>query len=208
MKQGLPRRERQKLYHRNQILDTALELFSKHGYHNVSMHKIAEEAEFSIGTLYNFFRDKEDLYRALVLNLAQEFEDILSKVLEGPGDEAARIMAYIEAKGHLFMNNIPMLRIYFSETRGGSFDIKAGLDIEVRAMYEKFLRRVAVVFKDGIDRGMFKPLLDPYYMAVILESVTNAFLFLWFEDPTRHPYEENVRNVTELFFKNITNHEG
>jgi len=77
-----------------------------------------------------------------------------------------------------------------------------------KLLYEKFLRRVAVVFKDGIDRGMFKPLLDPYYMAVILESVTNAFLFLWFEDPTRHPYEENVRNVTELFFKNITNHEG
>ncbi len=57
----LTRKEREKLSHRSQILADALELFKEKGYHNVSMHEIATKAEFSIGTLYKYFKNKEDL---------------------------------------------------------------------------------------------------------------------------------------------------
>ncbi|MGB5159298.1 TetR/AcrR family transcriptional regulator [Desulfobacterium sp. N47] len=41
----LPRREREKLRQRHDIIKAALDLFSEFGYHNVSMHKIAKKAE-------------------------------------------------------------------------------------------------------------------------------------------------------------------
>ncbi|HAO20045.1 MAG TPA: TetR/AcrR family transcriptional regulator, partial [Desulfobacteraceae bacterium] len=47
----LPRREREKLRQRREMLDAALKLFSEKGFHNVSMHEIARNAEFAIGTL-------------------------------------------------------------------------------------------------------------------------------------------------------------
>src|SRR5660397_90232 len=50
----LPRREREKLAQRQEMLAAALDLFSKKGYRNVSMHEIAEKAEFAVGTLYKF----------------------------------------------------------------------------------------------------------------------------------------------------------
>lgn len=207
MAQGAPapsRRERQRLAHRREILETALRLFSEHGFHNVSMHRIAEEAEFSIGTLYNFFKDKEDLYRALVLDLAREFERELLAALDGPGDEAARIKAYIQTKGRILMKNVPMLRIYFFETSGITIDIKTGLDREVRALYERFLRRLARVFDEGTRKGLFKRMLKPYYMACVIESITNTFLLLWLENPRKHPYQKNVEEATRLFLENIT----
>ena len=55
----------------------ALDLFSQKGYHNVSMQEIAEKAEFAIGTLYKFFQNKEDLYKALVLEQCDQFEEAL-----------------------------------------------------------------------------------------------------------------------------------
>lgn len=167
------------------------------------MHRIAEESEFSIGTLYNFFRDKEDLYRALVLDLAREFERELTAALETEADETERIRSYIRAKGRLLMNNVPMLRIYFFETRGAIFDVKTGLDLEVRALYERFLKRLARVFASGTKKGLFKRMLKPYYMACLLESITNTFLLLWLEDPKRHPYTKNVEDATRLFLENI-----
>jgi len=48
----LPRRGREKLRQRQEMFAAALELFSVKGYHNVSMHEIAEKTEFAIGTLY------------------------------------------------------------------------------------------------------------------------------------------------------------
>jgi TetR/AcrR family transcriptional regulator len=200
---AISRREHLRSYNRTQILKTALELFSAHGYHNVSMHTIAEESGFSIGSLYNFFKDKEDLYSALVSDYVHEFHRELEKALDSPGDEVERIRAYVSAKGRIFQNNRPMLRLYFAETHGASFDIKSGLDVELRTIYEDCLQRLAAVFESGITRGLFRRLMEPYYLAVAVDSLTNAFLFLWLEDPARHPYSENVETIMRVTFENI-----
>jgi len=66
-KRNLPRKEREFLRHRQEILESALELFSEKGFHNVTMLQIAGESEFAVGTLYKFFANKEDLIRPLSL---------------------------------------------------------------------------------------------------------------------------------------------
>ncbi len=69
----LPRRERERLRQREELLTAALDLFSEKGYHNVSMHEIAQRAEFAVGTVYKFFRNKEDLYKALITAKVAEY---------------------------------------------------------------------------------------------------------------------------------------
>ena len=199
----LPRRERERLIHRKQILDTALDLFSEKGYHSVSMHEIARQAEFAIGTLYKFFNNKEDLYKALIMEQSEEFHEVMNEAIDISGDEIKRIRNYIKVKGEVFVKNTSMIRLYFAETRGASFNIKAGLDADIRKMYDDFLHKLAAVFESGIKKKRFKRLLDPYYLAVALDSLTNAFLFLWLEDPKRHPYLENVETIMGIFFNNV-----
>ena len=131
----LPRREREKLRQRQEMLAAALELFSEKGYHNVSMHEIAEKAEFAIGTLYKFFKNKEDLYKALVLEQSDKFHDALTKAIEEPDDEIEKLRNYVKAKGEVFRDNVSMIRLYFAETHGASFNVMAGLDREIRERY-------------------------------------------------------------------------
>jgi AcrR family transcriptional regulator len=69
----LSRKEREYRRHRYEILEAALELFSEKGFYNVSMNEIAQKAEFAVGTMYKFFENKEDLYKALVLEQADKF---------------------------------------------------------------------------------------------------------------------------------------
>ena len=77
--QNLPRRERERIRQRNEMLAAALALFSEKGYHNVSMQEIAEKAEFAVGTLYKFFKNKEDLYKALISAQADRFHAALTE---------------------------------------------------------------------------------------------------------------------------------
>lgn len=197
-KKKLSRREMDKLRHRRQMLAAALDLFSVKGYHNVSMHEIAGKAEFAIGTLYKFFKNKEDLYKALIMEKADEYHRILSDVLSKENDTLVVIGDYIAAKAEIFANNVATLRLYFAETRGASFNIKAGLDQDIRKLYDEMVEQLASTMKRGIDRKVLKE-GDPYYMAVALEGLTNAFLFCWLEDPKRHSYESNVPMIKELF---------
>lgn len=197
-KKKLSRREMDKLRHRRQMLAAALDLFSVKGYHNVSMHEIAGKAEFAIGTLYKFFKNKEDLYKALMMEKADEYHRILSDVLSKENDTLAVIGDYVAAKAEIFANSVATLRLYFAETRGASFNIKAGLDQDIRKLYDEMVEQLASTMKRGIDSKVLKE-GDPYHMAVALEGLTNAFLFCWLEDPKRHSYESNVPMIKELF---------
>lgn len=199
----LPRRERERLRHRKEILEAALELFSEKGFHNVSMHEIARKAEFAIGTMYKFFENKEDLYKALVLEQADKFHRALTEAIEGSRDEIEKIRNYIRAKGEVFTANVQMIRLYFAETRGASFNVRAGLDSEIREQYGKFLEMLASVFESGIRKKRFKDIFNPLYLAVAIDSLTNAFLFLWLEDPEKHPYSLNVEKILQIFFGSL-----
>ena len=56
------RKERQKTEMRQAILDAALKLFSDDGYDNVTMRKIADEIEYSVGTIYLYFKDRDEIF--------------------------------------------------------------------------------------------------------------------------------------------------
>jgi len=199
----LPRREREKLRQRQEVLAAALGLFSEKGYHNVSMHEIAEKAEFAIGTLYKFFKNKEDLYKALVLEQAEKFHDALTKAIEESDDEIEKLRNYVRAKGEIFRANVSMIRLYFAETQGASFNLMAGLDHEIRERYRHFLQTLASVFESAMKRKRFKTIADPYYLAIALDSLTNAFLFLWLEAPEGHPYPEDPDTILNILFKGL-----
>jgi len=197
------RRERERLRQRQEMLDAALGLFSEKGYHNVSMHEIAEKSEFAIGTLYKFFENKEDLYKSLVLEQAKKFHDTLMKALEEPVDVIEKLRGYVKAKGEIFSKHVSMIRLYFAETHGASFNIRAGLDSKIQELYEQSLQTLTTIFKRGIKEKRFKNIAKPYHLAVALDSITNAFLFLWLEAPERHPYPKNPDLILNILFKGL-----
>jgi AcrR family transcriptional regulator len=201
--QKLPRREREKLVQRQEMLAAALDLFSRKGYPNVSMQEIAEKAEFAIGTLYKFFKSKEDLYRALVREQARIFHDELSRAIGEPEDEVEKLRNFVKAKGEVFRANAAMIRIYFSETQGARHNVLAGFDSETRDLHESFMKSLASIFESGMQRGRLRRIADPYYLAVALENMTNGFLFLWLYDPGRYPDLEDPDTMLNILFKGL-----
>jgi len=201
--QKLPRREREKLRQRQEILAAALDLFSQKGYHNVSMQEIAAKAEFAIGTIYKFFQNKEDLYKTLVLERCDDFAAGLCRAMEQSEDEVEKLRHYVRFRSDRFRHNLPFVRLFLAESRGIGFNLKAGLDDEVRKRYYDILQRLASVFASGIDNQRFKRIADPYYLAVALDSVVDASLLLWLDTPERHPYPEDPDAILNIFFKGL-----
>jgi AcrR family transcriptional regulator len=198
-----PRREKRKAGQRQEMLETALSLFSEKGYHNVSMHEIADNAEFAIGTLYKFFKNKEDLYKDLVIEQSEMYHDALMRAIETPDDEIGKLRNFVRTKGELFRGNLPFIRLYLAESRGASFNIKAGLDEKVRKGYYASIQRLASIFEGGIQNGRFKRIASPYYLAVALDSAVNAFLLLWLDAPENHPYPEDPDTILDIFFRGL-----
>ena len=199
----LSRREREKLWQRQEMLTAAIELFSEKGFHNVSMQKIAKKSEFALGTLYKFFKNKEDLYRSIIVKQADMFHTALTRALNEEDDEIEKLRSYVKIKGTVFMDNVSVIRLYFAETRGASFNIKAGLDKEIREEYELLLQKLTRVFAAGIQKKRFQEIAEPYHLAVSLDSLTNAFLHLWLEAPEQHPYPDDPDVILNILCKGL-----
>lgn len=200
------RRERVKLRRRQEILAAACDLFAEKGYHGVSMHEIAEKAEFAIGTLYTLFRNKEDLYKALVLEQCDRCESAIARAIEGPEDEVERVRRYIRIMGERFRGgDLPLIRIVLAERSGASFNIESGLQNELRNRHRAFLERLASIFEGAIKKKRFRDIADPFHLAVAFDSAVDAFLLLQLDLPEQHFNLEAPAAILDVFLNGLMN---
>lgn len=199
----LSRREKEKMTQRRDMLSAALSLFSEKGYHNVSMQEIAKSAEFATGTLYKFFRNKEALYRALVLERSEKFHKTLISALDEPDDEIEILRNYIQTKNDLFCENLQFIRLYIAENRGISYTLREGFDEGIRKQYNQVLEKLASAIDRGIKKKRFRSIADPFGIAVAIDSTVNSFHLLWLDTPEKYPYPEDPDAVLDIFFKGL-----
>jgi AcrR family transcriptional regulator len=202
------RKERERQRQRQEIMEAALYLFSTKGYHNVSMQEVAQKAEFSVGTIYNFFESKYDLYREILRDYAYKFHDVISDALEKAQDEIGALKSYLRAKLKLFKDNVSLIRLYVRETQGVRLNPKAGMEEDIRMLYSSFIQRLASIFEMGIKKGIFRSILTPKQLAIVLEAVSNALLFEWFENPDSNSYPEDENEILRLLFEPLLTNGG
>lgn len=93
------RKEREKEQMRRMILDSAMQLFIEEGYENVQIRKITDKIEYSPGTFYLYFKDKDDVF----FNLHEEgFQELMNRMqtikdIENPLDRLHKLgVIYID----------------------------------------------------------------------------------------------------------------
>lgn len=77
------RKERERRQRKMQILEAAKALFLKNGFLNVTMNDIASATELSTGTIYLYFKNKEDIFAALAAIGSEKLDEIVDKTLSG-----------------------------------------------------------------------------------------------------------------------------
>ena len=78
------RKEREKEEMRSRILEAARTLFIEQGFDKTSIRNIAEAIEYSPGTIYLYFKDKNELLHALHTQAFEGFSAALAKAFEAP----------------------------------------------------------------------------------------------------------------------------
>lgn len=69
---------------REQILSAALLRFARHGFHRTSMHDISEEAGISVGLIYRYFKNKEEVIEALADCHKTHIKELLERAGQAP----------------------------------------------------------------------------------------------------------------------------
>ena len=78
-----------------QIIEAAVRVFARRGYYNSRVSDIAREAGIAAGTIYLYFKTKDDILVTLFRDKMAEFVDSLRKAIAGERDAASKVRTLV-----------------------------------------------------------------------------------------------------------------
>lgn len=134
-----PRRTVQQELTKEMIMDAARDLFSEKGYQHVSMRQIAKELGYSHGALYYHFKNKAELFYALVENhfsmLNTVLDQIMKKEME-PREKLREIFTGFIQFGLTYQSHYEIMFLIKDE------EVRNFMNEEPNHTYEKFAKSV------------------------------------------------------------------
>ena len=202
------RKEREKERRRQQIMVAAKRVFSERGFSKATMEDIAQEAELSPGTLYLYFKNKEELYASLSLRILQylllRIEHVNAVKGAGPDEKLKQLM---EAMYDVYefdpLTIINMFHLQSSETLK---NLSPQLLSEIKDLSGKSMGAISQIFKDGVARGVF---IDRHPMA-LADTFWSLFsgVILWLTskrliDESKDFLKETLSLAFEVYYKGV-----
>lgn len=196
------RREREHLVHRREILSAAEKIFAEKGFFLTTMSEIAEVAEFGTGTLYKYFKSKEELYFTLIDEKVEEINRLVKAGLSRKTSAIERIKKVLGLEFEFIERNRDFFRIYISERNLFEWAVKNDLRRGIRDKMMAYIKVLAQVMRQGIREGEFKP-MDPMDLAHALVGIVHSFVFEWLINPQSYPLRSKAEAVLEIFLKGM-----
>ena len=200
----IERRERDKQQKKNHIIDAAERLFFKKGYTNASMDEVAEEAEYSKGALYLYFKDKEDLYLAINSRGLLILKDLFEKALQQGKNGLNKARKIGEAYFH-FSQEYPNYynAMHYYECTQINFKIRETSAQQCEETGQQVLGIVAKAIQTGIDDGTIRNDLDPMNTATVLWAHSTGMISIMSirGEHLKEQHNLNVENVMKLSFE-------
>jgi AcrR family transcriptional regulator len=194
----IKRKEREYLAHRKEILQSAEKVFAEKGFFQTTMNEIADVAEFGTGTLYKYFKSKEELYFTLIDEKVEEINHLAKAEFSKKSSAMERIKKALELQFNFIENNRDFFRIYISERSRFEWTVKDDLGKGIHDKMVAYIKSLAQVIKEGRKEGEFKS-MEPIDLAHALVGMINSFVFEWLISPEPYPLISKLDVVLEIF---------
>lgn len=101
----------------SQILQAAVELYGKQGYHVTTIREVAQRAGVSVGLIYQYVSDKEDVLFLALVEVLDSYLREVPRALAGLTDPMERFCAAVRAYGHVIDERIAATALVYRETK-------------------------------------------------------------------------------------------
>jgi TetR/AcrR family transcriptional regulator len=173
------RKEREKEARREEIITAAERIFFGKGLSTSTMDDVAAAAELSKGTLYLYYRSKEDLFLAVTLRgmelMYRMFEEAVST-----GENALKCLLNLEEAYYTFFHDCrkQYQMMYFFENPEFEVQISDTMRTQCLEADRKIWRLVSDTVRKAINEGYLHEQLDPLEVGIMLWSNSNGFFRL------------------------------
>ena len=183
---------------KNMLIEVARKLFAENGKKNVTMNDIAEASKKGRRTLYTYFNNKEEIYKAVI---DKELDSILEKLTVV---SAQKTEPDIKLTNHI-LTHLDALKDVV--TRNGSLRADFFHDIyEVERKRKKIdIKEIALIrsiISEGIEKNIFKR-MDPELSSIIIFYAIKGLEVPYIRQNISIEFAKNKNSIVEFVFMGI-----
>ncbi|WP_209122041.1 TetR/AcrR family transcriptional regulator [Alkalihalobacillus sp. BA299] len=140
----------------NQIIEAAVKVIAENGYHHAQVSKIAKEAGVADGTIYLYFKNKEDILISLFEEKMGRFVDKIQEKLEGNLTPQEKLFILVEMHLKQLADNRALAIVTQLELRQSNADLR----LRINEVLRKYLDLIDTILLEGKESGYFPGELD------------------------------------------------
>jgi len=156
-----------------QIIDAAVRVIAENGYHSSQVAKIAKEAGVADGTIYLYFKNKEDILVSVFKEKMGQFIDRIQKKIEQQANASDKLYAMIKTHFEQLSEDYQLAVVAQLELRQSKKDLR----LQINQVLKQYLNIIDQIIEEGKTEHLFKkdlslPLVRQMIFGTLDETVT------------------------------------
>jgi TetR/AcrR family transcriptional regulator, fatty acid metabolism regulator protein len=178
---------------RRQILDAAVAVFARQGFHATRVSDIADEAGVAYGLVYHYFRSKDDVLNELFVERWSLLLTAIDEADRAGGPHRDRLAAVASFIIDSYRFDPELMKVIIVEVTRAANSFGRTHLTEIRRAYEG----IAKIVSDGQANGAFRDDIDPLFASMSFYGAIEQLLSGWIFDviPTSDSGYDEARNL-------------
>ena len=183
------------------ILEAAIKVFSKKGLNNTKISDIAKEAAIGKGTIYEYFKSKDEIFAASFYYFMEKFEEGISHRLFRIQDPLEKLRAYFSAWAEILEGDyLEYLEIVLDFWAEGVRERNDSWMIDLNKLYSENRDMLDNLLSACVFEGEIKPVNTKLFASIMLGTL-DGLLIQWVMD--RKAF--NMKEAVLLFVNTLIN---
>ena len=204
----LERRKQEKDSRRKRILEAARTLFFARGFANVTVDKIAKVSELGKGSIYLYFKSKEDIYAQILLNYIEEFNRQVSALFRKKKTAADLLTEFSYFYADFFLSDPELFRILMTYMlQPYQTKLSAKLNSQIIKANAKSVDVISKILQSGVQAKEFPAKINlkrtQFAIWGMLNGIISLHIFSGAENKKRKRIRSTIKSTLEIFIKGL-----
>jgi len=185
-----------------QIIEAAVRVFARKGYFNSRVSDIAREAGIAAGTIYLYFKTKEDILTTLFREKMAEFVAKLWKAMADQPDPVSKVRRLVYLHFDLLERNPELAEVVQIELRQGQKFFRGASSQEIAS----YFALIGSVLEEGVAAGRFRTNLPVKVATKMLFGAMDQMATSWVLGKRGYRLVDTAPAVADLFLRGVAAH--
>jgi TetR/AcrR family transcriptional regulator, fatty acid metabolism regulator protein len=188
-----------KILRRDSIIQAAIEVFSKKGFQAAGISEIAQKAGVADGTIYQYFKNKEDLFFSIPIEKTNEFRSKVELHLKGISGALNKLRKFVWYFLYFFKTNPEYGRLLMLEMRVSRSFVKT----ETYDFLKQSVSSVLEIITEGQNESVIRKDVDIYLIRHLILGILEHMVTRWLLKEGKYDLLEHHQEVSRLLIEGL-----